>query len=103
MPNQNNLPDQQPSDPSVDELSVTEWLGWAEFACWTMLVLAPILYYVNGPSVSPDQRVVRTVLVVLAALGAVALRFVNWRRRRNTSRSATGEAAEGPESRGLHR
>ena len=47
-----------------------------------MLVLAPILYYVNGPSVSTDQLVVRTALIVLSTTGAVVLRLVNWRRRK---------------------
>ena len=46
------------------------------------LSLTPILYYVNGPSVSTDQAVVRAALVVLSALGAVVLRVVNWRRAR---------------------
>ena len=65
-----------------DELTAAEILGWSEFACWTMLVLTPMLYYVNGPSVSTDQAVVRAALVVLSALGAVVLRVLNWRRAR---------------------
>jgi len=64
------------------ELKPAEILGWLEFACWTMLLLAPVLYYVNGPSVSIDQLVVRTALVVLAGLGAIALRLINWQRSR---------------------
>ncbi|MBI2479134.1 MAG: hypothetical protein HYV60_11025 [Planctomycetia bacterium] len=71
-----------PTKPTDDELSLDELLPWLEFGCWTALVLAPILYYVNGPSVSSDQAVVRTVLVIVAALGAATLRFVNWRRKR---------------------
>lgn len=72
----------EPIDAAGDDISLDEVLPWAEFGCWTALVLAPILYYVNGPSVSTDQAVVRSGLVILASVGAVALRFVNWRRRR---------------------
>ena len=72
----------EPTDAAGDDISLDEVLPWAEFGCWTALVLAPILYYVNGPSVSSDQAVVRSGLVILAALGAVALRFLNWRRGR---------------------
>lgn len=75
--------DEQRPDPGDDlpeQLSAAEVLGWSEFACWTALVLAPALYYVNGPSVSTDQAVVRTALVVLSGIGAVVLRWINWRR-----------------------
>jgi len=64
------------------ELTTAEILGWLEFACWTALMLAPVLYYVNGPSVSTDQFVVRTVSTVLSACGAAIFRFLNWRRCR---------------------
>jgi hypothetical protein len=60
------------------ELTPQEIRGWAEFCCWTTLALAPFLYWVNGPAVSTDQFVVRTALVVLAAAGAVGLRFFAW-------------------------
>jgi len=71
-----------PTKHTDDDLSLDELLPWLEFGCWTALVLAPILYYVNGPSVSTDQAVVRTGLVVLATIGAITLRCVNWRRGR---------------------
>ncbi len=48
---------------------------WAvELGCWTMVALAPFLYWVNGPAVSPDQFVVRTAVVVLALVGAITIR-----------------------------
>ena len=71
------------ADRHEQELTTAEILGWSEFACWTMLVLTPFLYWVNGPSVSTDQFVVRTALVILSALGAVILRVVNWRRAKH--------------------
>ncbi len=60
--------------PTDDQLTPEELLGWAEFCCWTALVLAPLIYWLQGPSVSTDQFVVRTGLVVLAAVGAIVLR-----------------------------
>ena len=72
----------EPPEIGNDNVSLDELLLWSEFGCWTAIVLSPILYYVNGPSVSGDQAVVRTGLVIIAALGAATLRFVNWRRRR---------------------
>jgi hypothetical protein len=47
----------------------------AELACWTMVGLAPILNLVDGPSVSSDQFVVRTVVLALAMTGGVCLRI----------------------------
>jgi hypothetical protein len=73
-----------PPEAAEEDLSLDELLPWLEFGCWTSLALAPILYYVNGPSVSSDQAVVRTGLVIFAALGAATLRVVNWRRSRTS-------------------
>ena len=67
-----------------DDIQLGELLPWLELGCWTVLLLAPVLYYVNGPSVSTDQAVVRTGLVILAAVGAATLRLINWRRGRRT-------------------
>ncbi len=61
------------------ELTNCELRGWIEFGCWTTLLLAPILSWVNGPAVSMDQAVSRTGLVVAAALGAAGLRLYAWR------------------------
>jgi hypothetical protein len=73
---------EKPSDEPIDPL----WL--AEFFCWTMVVLAPILTWVNGPSVSTDQFVVRVSVFVLAVTGALGLRvfkFVRAKRKKRDS------------------
>ena len=54
---------------ALEPLSPGEILGWVELGCWTMVALAPFLYWVNGPAVSTDQFVVRTGLVTLALVG----------------------------------
>jgi hypothetical protein len=64
-----------------DELSLPELLGWAEFCSWSALAMAPIIYWLQGESVSHDQFVVRTVLVLLAAAGGIGLRCRAWHRR----------------------
>ena len=74
------------TEPGIDdrEISLDELLGWLEFGGWTTLALAPMLYYVNGPAVSPDQFVVRSILVALAAVAAVSIRgYRILRSRRN--------------------
>jgi hypothetical protein len=54
----------------------------AEFCCWTMVGLAPILTWINGPVVSTDQFVTRTTVFVLALGGGVGLRVANIVRKR---------------------
>ena len=66
----------------------SEAVGWretlpaAEFCCWVVVLLAPLLRWVNGAAVTDDQFYIQVGLTTLAILGAVALRFVNWRRSR---------------------
>ena len=69
-----------------DEIELAELLPWLEFCCWVTLGLTPILYWVNGPSVSADQFVVRTTLVIVAAVGAVTLRIWHCTRGRRRGR-----------------
>jgi hypothetical protein len=56
-------------------VAAREVLGWVELGCWTMVGLAPLLYWVNGPAVSTDQLVVRSGLVGFALGGGLALRL----------------------------
>lgn len=74
-----------------DDLTGEEILGWAEFCCWSALAMAPLIYWIQGPSVSNDQHVVRIALVVIAAVGAANLRvrsiLRNRRSRSNQKRS----------------
>ena len=74
--------DSRSGDQGERPLTNDELLGWIEFGCWTMLALTPVLYYVNGPAVSPDQLVMRSALVITAAIGALALRLRRWRMNR---------------------
>jgi hypothetical protein len=54
----------------------------AEICCWTVVTLAPILRWVNGPAVTTDQFVVQVVMVGGALAGAIGLRVYNWQRGR---------------------
>ncbi len=64
----------------VENQSVNAMLT-LETACWTVLLLAPLLRWVNGPAVSVDQFVTQIALVCIAAVGAIGLRIRKWRRR----------------------
>ncbi len=79
------IPEREKDVKSNDEsLSPAEIVGWLEFACWTMVALAPFLYWVNGPAVSTDQFVVRTALVSLALTGGIVIRVAKWIRRESS-------------------
>ena len=71
-------PSPDETEPPNEELSLREFLAWAEFCCWVSVILTPILIWWNGPSVSNDQAVVRTGLVIVSGLGAVGLRIWNF-------------------------
>ena len=70
------------------ELTTDEVLTNLEFGLWTAVVLIPILFWINGSSVSRDQFVVRTVLVVIAYAGAPLMRFCNYRRKQGSNADA---------------
>lgn len=70
MKDQSSMDEQQ-----GDIIAAREFLGWAECIAWAALVVAPIIYWLQGPSVSIDQFVVRTAVVVVAALGGLGLRI----------------------------
>lgn len=63
-----------PQDFQDEEITLEEVLYWLEFGSWTTICLCPFLYYINGPSVSPDQAYVRSGLVVVSIVGAIGLR-----------------------------
>ena len=67
-------------DPN-DDISFPALAPMAELGCWTMVALAPLLRWVNGPAVSTDQFVVQVTLVTIAFVGGVGLRIYNWKRR----------------------
>jgi hypothetical protein len=57
----------------------------AEFCSWFVVVLAPILTWVNGPPVSTDQAVVRWIVFLLALTGGIVfstMNFLRWRRQK---------------------
>ena len=46
-----------------------------EFVCWVVVVLVPLLRWINGPAVTDDQFLVQCALFGSALLGGVGLRF----------------------------
>ena len=82
-------------DQEAASLEISEILYWAEFCAWSALVMTPIIWWLQGPSVSTDQFVVRTGLVVISACAGVGLR--GWaivQRRRAAKGATTGEPSD---------
>ncbi len=46
-----------------------------EVGCWTIVGLAPLLNWVDGPAVSTDQSIVRALVVTLAAVCGLGFRL----------------------------
>src|SRR5262249_45152252 len=59
----------------ADKMERDEILGWTQFCAWAALLMNPVIWWLQGPSVSTDQFVVRTALVVCAATGGIGLRI----------------------------
>lgn len=72
-----------------DDIEIESLLNWLEFASWTAIALFPFLYWVNGPAVSTDQYVVRSILVVVAVVSAIGLRSWHWWSNRPATSVAT--------------
>ncbi len=72
------------NQPRKDPAPLNPWF-LAEFSCWAIAVLAPILTWINGPSVSAHQFVVRTTAFCLALGGGIGLRVAKLlgKKRRN--------------------
>lgn len=65
----------------TDEQPLQEEIGFAclapamEFACWTVVALAPFLRLVNGAAVTDDQWWIQVFLFTSACVGACSLRI----------------------------
>ena len=69
------------SDRANPEETPMDTRALAEFSAWFMVALAPILTWVNGPPVSTDQSVVRTIVFLLALTVGVVLTTMRLVRR----------------------
>lgn len=58
-----------------DDISLTELRVWGEFGAWCAFVMAPIIWWLQGASVSTDQFVVRTGLIAISFLVGLGLRI----------------------------
>src|SRR5579871_40071 len=84
------------NDDYRDELTSAETLYWAECFAWMMLVMTPIIWWLQGPSVSTDQFVVRKSLLVISGVAAIGLRIAALRRRRRSAPYAQPPAEPAP-------
>lgn len=67
-----------------EEISFAELAPAIEFACWTAVVLAPLLRLVNGAAVTNDQWWFQVSLFSAAIIGACSLRIYQMLLRRRT-------------------
>ena len=77
-----------------EELTVEELRQWGEQLCWMILAMTPVVWWLQGESVSKDQFVVRVSLLVLSASGGVTFRiaaFIRNRRVRQVGRQQLSE------------
>lgn len=78
-----------------DSFDQREFLEWAEFGCWATLAMTPAIYWLQGPSVSKDQAVVRILLIALAMAGLAGIRIFNWRQNRKRAVMQTHSGSAG--------
>ena len=64
------------AEPENEQEGIPLWA--VELGCWTMVGLAPILTWVNGPAVSTDQFVVRCLVFTLALTGGITIRAIQF-------------------------
>ena len=58
-----------------DEVHFADIAPAIEFACWTVVVIAPFLRLINGPAVTNDQWWTQAILFTGAAICAFSLRI----------------------------
>ena len=62
-------------DQRSDEIDLAEILGWSEFCSWAAFVMTPLIWWLQGPSVSTNQFVVRMGLVAVSSATGLGLRM----------------------------
>lgn len=72
----------EPEKTTTEEIHFVELAPAIEFACWTVVLLAPFLRLVNGPAVTDDQWWIQAFLFTSALTGAVCLRIYQSIKRR---------------------
>ncbi len=65
-----------------EEIQFIELAPALEFACWTVVLLAPFLRFINGAAVTNDQWWIQVFLFTSALLSACSLRVYQIIKRR---------------------
>ncbi len=72
----------EPEQKADEEIKFVDLAPAIEFACWTVVLLAPFLRLVNGPAVTDDQWWIQVFLFTSSLVSAISLRiylFINTR------------------------
>ncbi len=62
------------NEPSILKSEVNDFIWRLELACWASLLMTPVVIWLQGASVSTDQLVVRTMIVLTLGAAALGLR-----------------------------
>ncbi len=93
---------EDPTKPESDDITTEEVIQNLEFCLWTAVVLIPILYYINGASVSNDQWYMRAGLVAVAYVGAPLMTWIRRKRCRAAGNAVTEANHTADKSTGSH-
>ena|GEM_PF-6952948 len=58
-----------------------ELISNLEFGLWSAVILIPIIWFIQGESVSPDQFYMRCGLTMIAVIGAPTMTLIRRRRQ----------------------
>ncbi len=59
------------TDPSEQPIETEEFWRTVELCSWASLAFLPVLYFVNGPAVSTDQLIIRSIVVIAVVAGVI--------------------------------
>lgn len=62
-------------DDSSSEIHFRDIAPAIEFVCWVVVLLAPVLRWINGPAVTSDQFVIQISVFAIALVCAISLRL----------------------------
>lgn len=71
-----------------------EMRSWGEQLCWMVLAMTPVVWWLQGESVSNDQYAIRVTLLVLSAFGGITFRIATFIRNRFAAQIEDQRASE---------
>jgi hypothetical protein len=73
----------------------------AEFVCWILIFLVPIMQWVNGSAVTSDQAAIRFIVLCAVVINLIGMRLIRIRCGRGPSHRLSKRQVCDNESRGI--